>query len=253
MGITKINNTAVSSILRINNIATTSISKINNIDLGAGSGIITSGLVNRYIPANYSGTGNFLDEVGSLDITISGATYNSSTPAHFDFDGVNDYGRTGTFTWSPTDISLGWWINADAAGKTQVICGLRGTSSLQGLFHYLKIDGGMNWFWMNSSSQAKQATWTTSFPLNEWVYLTISRTNSTGAINAYLGRASTGMVQVVTNATGNSTSALTARLIYGDISYDFNGSLGEYQHYDTILSTAEWTQNFNATKAYYGL
>ena len=216
MGITKINNTAVSSILRINNIATTSISKINNIDLGAGSGIITSGLVNRYIPANYSGTGNFLDEVGSLDITISGATYNSSTPAHFDFDGVNDYGRTGTFTWSPTDISFGWWINADAA-------------------------------------QAKQATWTSSFPLNEWVYLTISRTNSTGAINAYLGRASTGMVQVVTNATGNSTSALTARLIYGDISYDFNGSLGEYQHYDTILSTAEWTQNFNATKAYYGL
>jgi hypothetical protein len=33
----------------------------------------------------------------------------------------------------------------------------------------------------------------------------------------------------------------------------FNGQVGNYHVYDDDLGTTEWTQNFNAQKAYYGL
>ena len=250
MGIDKISGVSFSGIDDFSGVATSGIEKISGINAG---GMYTTNLTNRWSPANYSGSGSFLDEVGNEDIVITGATYSSTQPAHFDFDGVNDAGGSSSFSWSPTDISLGWWMNADAAGATQVMCGFYGSIGIQGLFHYLRVDGGMNWIWTNSSNQSRQATWTTSFPLNEWVYITISRTNSTGAINAYLGRASTGLVQVVTNGSGSSTGSITGQYIYGSPGYDFNGSLAEYHVYDQVLTTSQWTQNFNAQKGYYGL
>ena len=33
----------------------------------------------------------------------------------------------------------------------------------------------------------------------------------------------------------------------------FNGQVGNFHVYDDDLGTTEWTQNFNAQKAYYGL
>jgi len=252
MAIDKISGVSFSGIDAFSDVAKSSIETISGI---AASDIVQADLVNRYRPANYSGSGSLLDEIGSQDITISGATYNSSTPAHFDFDGVNDYGSSSTVSWSPTDISIGFWLNQDDINNIQVPAGFYGGSGTQGFFPYTYQPVGARLIFTNNTNGTGQTTWSTSgnYPLNEWMYIGISRNNSTRRVDMYLGR-STGLTQVVTNFTSKTTGTFSASsIIYGSVDYDFNGSLGELHHYDSVLSLSDWTQNFNATKAYYGL
>ena len=256
MAIDKISGVSFSGIDAFSDVASSSIEKISGIAASSAPDIVQANLVNRYRPANYSGTGNLLDEIGSQDITISGATYNSSTPAHFDFDGVNDYGASSTASWSPTDISMGFWLNQDTVSGIQVPAGFYGGSGTQGFFPYtFSTLNVARLIWTNNSNQATQTNWgtTSGYPTNEWMYFGISRNNSTRRVNMYLGR-STGLTQVVTNLFVSTAGTFSASsIIYGSIDYDFNGSLGELHHYDSELSSTDWTQNFNNTKAYYGL
>ncbi len=253
--IDKISGVSFSGIDDFSGVATSGIDSISGVTASSTPSIITANLVNRYTPANYSGTGALLDEVGSQDITISGATYNSSTPAHFDFDGVNDQGASSTTTWTPTDISIGYWMNQDDINGIQVPSGLFGGSGTRGFFNYSYIFVGGRLIFTNSSNQASQDVWTTpgNYPLNQWIYICMTRDNTTRLMNMWLGT-STGLTQVITNYSTNTAGTFNnSAMIYSSGVYNFDGSLGELHHYDAVLSQSNWLQNFNATKAYYGL
>tara|TARA_R110002153_G_C13286161_1_gene494505 strand:- start:355 stop:1116 length:762 start_codon:yes stop_codon:yes gene_type:complete len=253
MAIDKISGKAYADIDAVSGVATSGIKKISAVT--APSGIVTANLRNKYTPSNYSGTGALLDEIGSQNISISGATYSSTQPAHFDFDGVNDYGGSSTASWSPSDLSVGWWFNQDTISGIQVQASLYGGSYTQGLFPYTYSVVGARARWTNASNQFTETTYfsRSAFPLNQWVYIGVSRNNSTAKMNLYIGTSS-GLTQYVTNFSTTSASTFTnSWVVYGSPDYPFNGSLGDYHIYNSVLSTAEWTQNFNAQKAYYGL
>ena len=253
MAVNKITGTLFTDIEKLIGVSKASIASVSGIE--AGAGIVTANLRNKYTPANYSGTGALLDEIGSQNISISGATYSSTQPANFDFDGVNDSGGSSTATWTAADLSVGWWFNQDTFSGIQVQASLYGGTGTQGLFPYTFISAGARLRWTNASNQFTETTYLSrnNFPLNQWVYIGVSRTNSTQKLNLYLGTSS-GLTQYVTNFSAQSATTFTnSSVIYGSADFPFNGSLGEYHIYNSVLSTADWTQNFNALKGYYGL
>ena len=250
MAIEEISGVALSALDEFSGVAKASIEAIGGVARSSTPAIITTNLVHKYTAANYSGSGNWLDEVGSRNVVVGGPTFSSTTPANFDCDGVNDYLlSTSTFTRADTDLSFAAWIRPHG---TSGIIGQTGIIASAGQGAWLIRYVGILYLYYRSSSGQTFTSSGVSIPTNAWTYICYSRNASTR--NGRLFRFNSGgSGQILSTTTVAGSSVSNQYIVGAGAQYLYNGQQGNMQFYDDDLGLTEWTQNFNAQKAYYGL
>jgi hypothetical protein len=233
-------------------------------------GIVTAGLLISYDPnkaGGYSGSTLF-DLAGSEDMTmLNGAAV---TLPYIELDGVNDRARISDnyvpssvqFSFTDTFTYCGWarpdFVNNAGAGV--VIAAIQDVSPFRACGIIAGPVGARLTprFWFRASSSEFMLL-NSSVPMDtgEPVYLsaTYAGSRSSGSWKFYVNGVS---VSFTYNSSGSSPTAMTyAGTTFGIGSQEnsnfWNGGIGACQVYDRVLSDAEILQNFNATKADYGL
>ena len=250
MAIEEISGKAYTAIDAFSGVATSGIESISGIATPSTGGIVTTNLVHNYTAANYSGSGNWLDEVGSRDVVVNGATFSSTTPANFDCDGVNDdLLSASTFTRADGDLSFAAWINPDSTSGIQ---GQTGVIASNGRGAWMIRYFGRLYFYYRSNNGQTFTSSNVRIPTNAWTYICYSRNASTR--NGRLFRFnSSGSGQILSLTTVAGSSVSSQYIAGAGALYRYNGQQGNMQFYDDDLGLTEWTQNFNAQKANYGL
>ena len=210
--------------------------------------------------ASYPGGGFVYNLSNSLNYigTITEATFNSA--GYFVFDGTNDYIEHATGSFPITGnaaVSLEGWFyftgtNGTGDYKTFFAYGngpSAGDTIALGLFDNFRLsasfNGGLN-------AQTAQNT----LPTNVWKHLLV--TKSPGAINTTTKIYMNGVEQTITSAPADVPSFSSRVIRLGrwtneSAGYYYQGRIGEVRIYNKALSAAEVSQNFNATRAKYGV
>lgn len=261
MAIDKISGKAFTDIDQISGIATSAISKFSGVDAGAAPSIVTTDLVFHIDPADsssYPGSGSTIyDLVGSTNGTFEGGTYVDGN-GHLRLDGVNDAIYFGIISTSVpaalynTSYSISaWCYNYDSGDSYQYFWSQRNSSSNDRFDFFRATNYDTLALRVDASGTARQVGGV-SFPKNSWQYVTANFNNTTNVLSLYRN-ASFG-----NSGTSQSPANLSKRFRIGSNGYsnssnEWNGKLGAFHVYDRQLSTTEITQNYNATKATYGL
>ena len=233
-------------------------------------GIVTTDLVFHIDPsisASYPGSGTTIyDLVGSTDGTFQGDAYVDSN-GHLILDGINDSVNFGTITSSTpicldgTSFSVNFWAYNNGSGESfqtpysqwDSSTGdnrmeiLRVTSN--GYVQFITRVGGTSYTIITNGSYGGSAT---SLNASTWYYVTWNYNASTSTATIYFNGT---QVATATTADAPSTTrsfSIGSRGVNTSIQ-EWNGKLGAYHVYDRALNTTEIAQNYNATKATYGL
>lgn len=226
--------------------------------------ILQTNLLYSYDPANpssYAGTGTTIyDLKGSGDMTLYGgveSTYDST--GWFNFDDVNDaIYKTGVTTISGDQSVGGWYRITGDNDFFQMFGGVLG-SGLEGIQVYYncastnesffsRIEDGLG----NAAAvRIPSADFTAS--LNTWYYVCASWDNTSHTLTNLVFDSS-GVVDIASSISTSidTTNTTTAKIIMGDDTYKAYGDIGEIHIYNAVLSQADFTTNYNNTKARYG-
>ena len=226
-----------------------------------GPDIVTDGLVfaiDAGSARSYDGTTTINSLVGSSTGTLTnGVTYQSINGGVFDFDGADDYislpASLITALHGGTEASICIWIKNDA---TQNGVGTSGIIQLSGFNN----SNGNLWFYSNGytyldifrTSRVSQVFANNTETGTNWNMLTVTTIPGTNGwkcyMNGVLKNQTTGDSTVsVANIQGGLTLGRNSSSRYT------NGKIAACQIYDTALTAAEVTQNYNAQKSRFGL
>jgi hypothetical protein len=233
---------------------------------GGQGAIVTDGLVLWLDAANprsydypYIGTtwrdlsGN--NNTGTL---INGPTYNSSNGGSIVFDGVDDYVNiTNQIQFERTNpFTLAAWANSTNVNNNQIIN--NENASYRG--YQLGIsNNGTPYFFIRSVVTTSYIGLTTQLVLstNQWYYIVGTYD---GSSNANGGKIYINGISVDINIVGNN---LTTTTISNETTWigrrrpattgPFVGRIPQVQIYNRALSQQEVLQNFNATRARFGI
>jgi len=222
-----------------------------------GENIVTDGLIFRVDandPASYGGTGTTWTDVvnGNNGSILNGATYNSAQGGYFEFDGVDDqvdFDQPAILESYPLSIDI-WFYSSHNNSGIITKGRTRGSSSQRDF----DITGtGTNIRFLISRGSGYNFIMDNTYPsLNVWHHLSVSWDGTTGTNGAkmYLDGA------LYAQATASSASFATSHDIFagGNRSgFMMNGRISTIKMYNKALSAAEALQNYNASKARYGL
>ena len=235
-----------------------------------GSGIVTTNLIHHYDvneSGGYSGT-TLYDLSGSDDLTFMGGL----TPSlpWMPFDGVNDYVTRSSvpldmrFQFSDT-FSVNMWCIINWLGNYSSYRALISTQ--------INAPGYPGWeiatrsrpnrrkllFMLRRDNEPAVYTWVTlanDIPINTPLYLswTYDGTRTAGSMKVYINGVSvsvnyTSLGETSSIPYGTQNFSLGAK----DTKIRFHSKIGAVHIYDDVLTATEVMQNFNATKANYGL
>ena len=236
---------------------------------GFGSGfyasparIAATGLVLQYDignPASYPGSGaTVTDLVGNSNATLyNGPAYSSG---YLTFDGSNDALITNTSLASKvtTDItSISMWVYPMDNG---VLLSEVGTSALPNVAGWhdaqMEMVAGTMKFGMWDGTAISSITSTVATPLNSWYNFTIVYDGTT--LRAYVNGTAAGTNTFSRLNPNEGAAGIYYAIAATDITNMGDGTyanmrLGQFLVYSTALSAAQVLQNFNATRATYGV
>ena len=207
-------------------------------------------------PGSYVGSGTTWIDLSSnaYNTTLEGApTFNTT---HFTFDGTTEYVDTNQ-SLAAESFSIGAWFRTSAAGVKMVLS--KETTAGNPWNYRIWLNGGQINFDMSQvTTQSSLSSPLTTYNNGNWYLVMCTRDDSTWYM--YVNG-----VQVNTKAdtyTGSVTnaqelwigrSAFTQGGASPTGSYQYTGDIGEIFIYDDVLTASEVLQNYNATKATYGL
>jgi hypothetical protein len=230
---------------------------------GGPGNIVTSGLVlnldaanPRSYPPPYNGT-TWTTLAGSSNGTlINGPTFNSGNGGSIVFDGVNDYVATSYFgNNSNANYTFSIWYNPLSSVNTSPLTrGRDGSGAGWSLLLGSDNSSGNRYragVVTTDSGPIGYVTYsTTPMTLNRWVSLT-GIWISGNSINLYINGVFNSSIPVPGNLLRTSTDGW----VLGSItttSYT-NQQIAQVQIYNRALSASEISQNFNATRARFGI
>lgn len=246
---------------------------LKNVGFVNDQSYVTSGLM-YYVDAgqtsSYSGSGTSMTNISGTNIgataIANGPVFTSNGYAsYFTFDGSNDVGYTpdmkSLFT-SPTNnnVTLEIWVR---------------TSSDNGVVLSEQGNSPINSGWTDSqieivSGSLKMAIWTASgystvlnngaVTRNKWQQYVLTYNVSTLTLSGYISGVNTASAGSITRVSpmNNGNPVLYYNWMYPEVTSlgDGTGLAGDwsiFRVYNRALSAAEVLQNYNATKARYGL
>jgi hypothetical protein len=216
-----------------------------------GPAVITSGLVLELDAGNVksyqSGSTTWFDKSGNArnGTLTNGPTFNTGSLGSIVFDGVDDY-VTGSFS-TLNDFTISCYVKSNDI-----------TSALRfypiGLNFSGSAFGGGIWFG-GSFAPANTAgiydgntfiTGSSGITTNTWTFVTVTRQSSTSTV--YINNS--------TPVQGSISSNPIIQYTIGkrtDNNWPYNGNISLIQVYNRALSASEVQQNFNATRARFGI
>jgi len=237
-----------------------------------GNSIITNGLrvlLDAKNPSSYNGSGStWTDLMGNANATLFGSpTWNSSGYLEFNTSVANQYGLipsvTGVTDYTLTQsYTVSCWVYIN---NTQVNTTNTDHSIVEKWNHnvgypyairYIRTDNTVFSGIYNGSQGFTTTTSAQSIPRTTWIHLTTVYEPSQGRINIYLNgvniRSATGSI----NGTTNNSAGVGLMTRYLGVSSQINhlsGRLGMVMIYNRALSASEVLENFNGTRASYGV
>lgn len=219
--------------------------------------IVTNGLQLYLEPKKYSGSGTSWTDssANAYTTTLVGApSYNTT---HFTFDGTTEYYDTNQSLGSE-EFSVGAWFRTSAAGVKMIIC--KETSGGWPWNYRIWLNGGqiIGDIAQNAGASVNIYSVLTNYNNGSWYYVMLTRNDSTLWLYVNGVQVST-ISDTLTGTIINSQevwfgkSAFTAGGSNPQGSYQYTGDLGECFVYNKVLTSTEILQNYNATKATYGL
>ena len=219
--------------------------------------IATNGLVLNLDAGNiysYGGAGTTFYDVSptALSWTINNATYNSSDPKYFSYNGSNSWLESSTSAaYDSQTITMECWFypttlaqNGFLFEKGQVNAQYSMFLAFGNTFYFRTIGGTIN----NQDLTFASSTYLTA---NAWNHVVCTYNGSIKII--YVN----GVQAASVNASGTLQTGQTNQYIgkYGAATnnFPFNGRIGESRVYNIALSAAQVLQNYNATKGRFGL
>lgn len=237
------------------------MSVMNNIKSIATVSPVSSGLEIYYDPSNsasYSGSGTTLYDLSpsGINATLSGSPTDSGN--WFTFTGTQSIQTGNLFSlFSGWQHSLEIWFNPSAAGAVFSDTGAGSTNTAYystGLEVYSVGPFYLTNAMLYNSTSGVTRVGGGTVSLNTW-YQLVRVYNGTNTAYAYLNKvkASDTSITWTTPSPGwylNFGSSNTTKFANGNA---FQGKLGVIRLYNKVLSQAEVTQNYDATKGLYGL
>lgn len=226
-------------------------------------GIVTAGLVFHIDPTNpasYPGSGTTIyDLAGTNNGTFEGGVYVDAS-GHLRLDGVNDAVRIGTIsTASPLAVGgisssvQAWGYNAGGGESFQAIYAQHDSAATNRLMLYRSM--------ATDTARASVGIPPTTYvvptggamPLNSWHLLTQVTDVAAGEIRLYVQEFFADSL-----AIPSALAVMTRTLRIGSRgtssgANEWRGRIGAVMQYNRVLTPSEILQNFNATKASYGL
>jgi hypothetical protein len=221
--------------------------------------IVTTNLVNYLDFSNascYPGTGSIAtDLVDTLTYNVIGANYLSAVNGGvFNFDGVNDAIIATSNRTQSGNFTFGAWFYMNNPPINNMALLDFENSSSDGYRHLIDEDAGS--FYLRSRPNANSLDDPAQLVNQTWYYF-VSTFNDTSNLNVIYKNA----VNVGSASPAITFNVAAERLCIGAltngglsaVSSFFKGYIGEVHIYGRDLTSAEVTQNFNATKGRYGL
>ena len=255
--IDRLNGIVTSAISSIDGIATSAISAINEASFPSSENIVTDGLIFRVDAgdsSSYPGTGTTWTDVinGNNGTILNGTAYNSAQGGYFEFDGVDDkvdFGQPAILESFPMSIDV-WFYSSNANDGIITKGTTRGSANTRD-WDITGTGTLLGWFVSNGSSYPVNVKDT--YPsLNAWHHLSVSwdGTTATNGAKMYLD----GTLFAQGTETASTYSTLHNIFAGGNrVGYYLDGRISMIKMYDKVLSAAEALQNFDASKARYGL
>jgi hypothetical protein len=235
---------------------------------GGQGNIVTNGLMlwldaanPRSYPQPYNGTtwtnlsGN--NNSGSL---TNGPTYTSTNGGSIVFDGVDDFTsltlNTGSFTTEATLMMFLKLTNATPTLTSQTGIERLSASNTKEASHYPWVDGTAYLGTFQPSTRINSIILSSTILRTNWHMITITSSPGSGNWKFYQN------TQLIRTAVGPSTVFFSSDAVYniargqGVIAgplYHFNGNIANVMLYNRALSDQEIAQNFNATRARFGI
>lgn len=217
--------------------------------------IIQTNCLHEYDPGKYTSGSTLVDQQGNRNLTINGATYQTSPPA-FDYDGVNDSITSGTFSDNLANFTLGVWVNFNSVSGLQALHGHWNTSNFEGMIIFRNGNNNTIAFRIEDANGVFMGINYSHIPATStWFYYAMTWQNSPNEVKIYLYN-SGGLFHTDTNTsfTGRDMSLTRTgvKTVVGDDTYPVDGIIGEAHTYSAKLSQTDITANYNSTKARYG-
>jgi hypothetical protein len=219
-----------------------------------GPNIVKNGLVLWLDAANtksYPGSGTIWRDLsgnGYNATLVNGTTFNSQNVGSMVFDGINDYVSFPN-PLNQSQLAQVWtvqsWIRITTKPSQLYISGLA-----NGL--YIEFSQGNNsLLYLNSGIPNDYYTYGGQFTAQGWVLATFRFDNSNAARQIFRN------LQIIGDANGPNVSSTPAvqqaTFTLGSTSNTILGSVSNLLIYNRYVSYSEIAQNYNATKARYGL
>ena len=211
----------------------------------------------------YSGSGNWLDQSGNNNdgVAVGTPTYTAGFGSYFDFTGgaTTGPGTNDSFAvaddsslYSMTSISFEMWIRIDT---------VQGVGSPNLLFDKRSGSTGYVGFFTNTTytfrvgtTTPTQFTYSATPTVGSWQHIIVTIGGSGSKM--YINNS-----EVASGAyTGNFSNINSGSSLYiGDISigatgvHSYDGEMGLFRIYDSVLSSDDVTTRWNATKSRFGL
>jgi len=225
--------------------------------------VVTSGLV-MSIDSALIPSGTTLDDqtANNNDATLVGATWNEAN--YFVLDGTNDYIRSPNLysdIGNPDTFSAEVWVYPTDYG---VVLSVTNTAAPDTSYHYSAMEftnsGGKPLpefgIWNGTSISSDSGT---ALEFNTWYNMAITYNAATNTMKGYINGAQVATASVNYDSPHDDGETVHHLLFgatdgtdQGDGTY-FNGRMGDIRVYNTELSAAQITSNYNNTKVKYGL
>jgi len=230
--------------------------------------IVTNGLVLYLDAANrqsyVSGSTTWFDATanGLSGSLVNGPTFNSANGGSIVFDGVNDYVKSttvnGTGMMNPTlygeVISVNIWIQSTSTQASQYVITTGAYTGIVTGFTLIVNDGGTSGTdFIGIRTSTKAYNYSSNFiSINEWVNVCFT----TDGTNMYVYKNGSLIGTVLGGAVGSGESNNAGLQISGPNNtpaFYLVGNVSSTQIYNRALSASEVLQNYNSTKARFGL
>jgi hypothetical protein len=216
--------------------------------------IIRDGLVLHLDAGNvysYSGSGTGItwrdiSGSGNNGRLINGPVFNSGNGGFIDFDGTNDYVECSVIDNTQELTLAGWFLHPASTFESFNALVAKDAGTTFNRIYQIALEDGK----LQQHLSPGRITTATSIATNRWIYYTYTSTATGNTSTLYQNAVSVGTGTAIAANTGNIPIRLHA---YNGTGVTGTIRIATTKIYNRALSAAEVLQNYNATKARFGL
>jgi hypothetical protein len=228
-------------------------------------GIVTNGLVLNldagFTPSYPKSGTTWYDISGSNNGTLTnGPTFNSDNGGSIVFDGTNDYinvSNPQTLNPGTNSFTIDCWLKQNDLGFNGIV-EARGIS-LHGFLFILNFpSAGLASFFLNTTNDISQNIYTSSTngftSTTTWINATVVVNRVSEIIKFYNNGIQQGSdISITSGGTVDPGRGYRYEIGADRGGPEMNGNIAALKQYNRVLTPAEVTQNYNATKGRFGL